>query len=74
MVVHIIGIRTIIKELKQNGEQLPAPSKLEDIIAYSDYADATAYLVVSVRFAAMVVTRNPSASPAIVNINPNFTA
>jgi hypothetical protein len=43
-----MGIRTIIKEIKQNGEQLPAPSKLEDIMAYSDYADATAYLVVSV--------------------------
>ena len=43
-----MGIRTIIKELKQNGEQLPAPSKLEGIMAYSDYANATVYLVVSV--------------------------
>ena len=43
-----MGIRTIIKELKQNGEQLLAPSKLEGIMAYSDYANATVYLVVSV--------------------------
>jgi predicted RNase H-like HicB family nuclease len=37
-----------VKGLIEDGEQLPTPSKLEDIIENTDYADAVAYLVVSV--------------------------
>ena len=37
-----------IKGMIEDSEQLPAPSKLEDIMADLDYADAAAYLVVSV--------------------------
>ncbi|MCU0591244.1 MAG: type II toxin-antitoxin system HicB family antitoxin [Desulfobacterales bacterium] len=37
-----------IKGMIEDGEQLPAPSKLEDIMADADYADAVAYLVVSI--------------------------
>jgi len=32
----------------EDGDELPAPSKLEDIMADADYADAVAYLVVSI--------------------------
>lgn len=37
-----------IKGMLEDGDQLPAPSKLEEIMSDSDYADAIAYLVVSV--------------------------
>jgi Cu/Ag efflux pump CusA len=43
----------------EDGEQFPTPSKLEDIMADPDYADATAYLVVSV----------PEAKPRTVRVN-----
>ena len=36
------------KGMIEDGGQLPAPSKLEDIMADADYADAVAYLVVSI--------------------------
>jgi predicted RNase H-like HicB family nuclease len=52
LVLHIQG-------MLEDGEQLPPPSRLEDIMADSDYADATAYLVVSV----------PAAKPRTVRIN-----
>ena len=32
----------------EDGDPLPTPSKLEDIMANTDYADAVAYLVVAV--------------------------
>jgi predicted RNase H-like HicB family nuclease len=41
LVLHIQG-------MLEDGDQLPPPSKLEDIMADPDYSDATAYLVVSV--------------------------
>ena len=37
-----------IKGILEDGENLPAPSKLEDIIDDPDYSDAVAILVVSV--------------------------
>lgn len=48
-----------IQGLLEDGGQLPTPSRLEDIMADSDYADATAYLVVSV----------PDAKPRTVRVN-----
>ena len=48
-----------IRGMLEDGEQLPAPSKLEDIMADPNYADATAYLVVSV----------PEAKPRTVRVN-----
>ncbi len=37
-----------IQGILEDGEQLPVPSKLEDIIDNPDYANAIAYLVISV--------------------------
>lgn len=37
-----------IKGVIEDGDQLPAPSKLEDIMADADGADAVAYLVVTI--------------------------
>jgi predicted RNase H-like HicB family nuclease len=37
-----------VKGMVEDGEQLPAPSRLEDIMADADCADAAAYLVVTV--------------------------
>jgi predicted RNase H-like HicB family nuclease len=37
-----------IQGMMEDGEQLPAPSKLEEIMDDSDFADAAAYLVVEV--------------------------
>ena len=48
-----------IQGMLEDGEQFPAPSKLEDIMADPDYADATAYLVISV----------PEAKPRTVRVN-----
>ena len=48
-----------IKGMIEDGEQLPAPSKLEDIMADTDYADAIAYLVVSI----------PDIKPRTVRVN-----
>ncbi len=48
-----------IKGMIEDGDQLPAPSKLEDIMADADYADAVAYLVVSI----------PDIKPRTVRIN-----
>ena len=50
--LHIHGIL-------EDGEQLPSPSKLEEIMSDSDYADAVAYLVVEV----------PDARPRTVRVN-----
>ena len=52
LILHIQG-------MLKDGEQLPFPSKLEDIMADPDYSDATAYLVVSV----------PEARPRTVRVN-----
>jgi predicted RNase H-like HicB family nuclease len=52
LTLHIHGIL-------EDGEQMPTPSKLEDIMADPDYSDATAYLVVSV----------PEAKPRTVRVN-----
>ncbi len=41
LILHIQG-------LFEDGQQLPLPSKLEDIMANTDYSDAAAYLVVAV--------------------------
>ena len=48
-----------IQGMFEDGEKLPTPSKLEDIMADADYADAVAYLVVSV----------PDAKPRTVRVN-----
>ena len=48
-----------IKGMIEDGEQLPAPSKLEDIMADTDYPDAVAYLVVSI----------PDTKPRTVRVN-----
>ena len=48
-----------ISGMLEDGDQLPVPSKLEDIMADPDYADATAYMVVSV----------PDARPRTVRVN-----
>ena len=37
-----------IQGMAADGEKIPAPSKLDDILAQPDYADAAAILVVSV--------------------------
>jgi hypothetical protein len=37
-----------IKGMLEDGESIPAPSKLEDIMADPDYSDAVAILVVTV--------------------------
>jgi predicted RNase H-like HicB family nuclease len=37
-----------IQGMIEDGEELPTPSKLEEIMADPDFADATAYLVVDV--------------------------
>lgn len=37
-----------VEGLREDGEQLPAPSNLEDIVADPENADAVAFLVVSV--------------------------
>ena len=43
----------------EDGEQLPAPSRLEEIMSEPDYANAIAYLVVSV----------PDTKPRTVRVN-----
>ena len=48
-----------IRGMIEDGEQLPAPSKLEDIMADAEYADAGAYLVVSI----------PDTKPRTVRVN-----
>ena len=48
-----------IQGMIEDGDQLPTPSKLEDIMADADYAAAVAYLVVSV----------PDAKPRTVRVN-----
>lgn len=48
-----------INGMIEDGEQLPAPSKLEDIMADADYVNAVAYLVVSI----------PDTKPRTVRVN-----
>jgi len=48
-----------IQGMLEDGDQLPVPSRLEDIMSDPDYADAIAYLVVSV----------PDAKPRMVRVN-----
>ena len=48
-----------VKGMIEDGDELPAPSKLEDIMADADYADAVAYLVVSI----------PDTKPRTVRVN-----
>lgn len=48
-----------VRGMIEDGEKLPAPSKLEEIMADADFADAAAYLVVSI----------PDAKPRTVRIN-----
>ena len=52
LILHIHG-------MLEDGEQMPTPSKLEDIMADPDYSDATAFLVVSI----------PEAKPRTVRVN-----
>jgi len=52
LVLHIQG-------MIEDGDPLPKPSNLEDIMADTDYADAVAYLVVSV----------PDTKPRTVRVN-----
>jgi len=48
-----------IHGMLEDGDQLPAPSRLEEIMTDPDYTDAIAYLVVSV----------PDAKPRTVRVN-----
>ncbi len=48
-----------IQGIIEDGDQLPIPSKLEEIMADSDFADAAAYLVVEV----------PDEKPRTVRVN-----
>jgi len=48
-----------IQGMLEDGEQLPVPSRLEEIMGDPDYANAVAYLVVSV----------PDAKPRTVRVN-----
>ena len=48
-----------IQSMLEDGEQLPAPSRLEDIMADPDFTDATAYLIVSI----------PDSKPRTVRVN-----
>ena len=48
-----------IKGMIEDGEQLPEPSKLEEIMNEPDYADAVAFLVVSI----------PDSKPRKVRVN-----
>jgi predicted RNase H-like HicB family nuclease len=48
-----------IQGMLEDGEPLPVPSRLEDIMSDADYANAIAYLVVSV----------PDAKPRTVRVN-----
>ena len=48
-----------IQGMLEDGDQLPDPSRLEEIMSDPDYADAVAYLVVSV----------PDAKPRTVRVN-----
>jgi len=48
-----------IQGMIEDGDSLPKPSNLEDIMADTDYADAVAYLVVSV----------PDTKPRTVRVN-----
>lgn len=48
-----------IQGMIEDGEKLPAPSKLEEIMADPDFADAVAYLVVDV----------PDTRPRTVRVN-----
>ena len=48
-----------VQGMIEDGDQLPIPSKLEDIMADADYADAVAYLVIAV----------PDAKPRTVRVN-----
>ena len=52
LVLHIQG-------MLEDGEQLPAPSRLEEIMADPDFADAAAFLVVGV----------PDAKPRTIRVN-----
>jgi len=52
LILHIRGIL-------EDGEQLPGPSRLEDIMNDPDYANAIAYLIVSV----------PDAKPRTIRVN-----
>ena len=48
-----------IQGMLEDGDQLPVPSRLEEIMSDPDYANAVAYLVVSV----------PDAKPRTVRVN-----
>ena len=48
-----------IQGMIEDGDKLPAPSKLENIMANDDYADAVAFLVVTV----------PDVKPRTVRVN-----
>jgi predicted RNase H-like HicB family nuclease len=48
-----------VKGMIEDGDEMPVPSKLEDIMADADYADAVAYLVVSI----------PDSKPRTVRVN-----
>ena len=48
-----------IQGMLEDSEQLPAPSRLEDIMADPDFTDATAYLIVSI----------PDSKPRTVRVN-----
>jgi predicted RNase H-like HicB family nuclease len=48
-----------IQGMIEDGEQLPAPSKLEELMVDPDFADAAAYLVVDV----------PDTKPRTVRVN-----
>lgn len=53
------ALTLLIHGMIEDGEHLPTPSKLEEIMADPDFADAAAYLVVNV----------PDAKPRTVRVN-----
>lgn len=53
------ALKLHIQGLIEDGENLPSPAKLEDIMSDSDFSDAVAYLVVAV----------PEARPRTVRVN-----
>ena len=46
--ISVEALKGHIKTMKEFGEKIPTPSKLDDIIADPDYHDAVAFLVISI--------------------------
>jgi len=53
------ALRLHIKGMLEDGEPIPSPSRLEDLMAHPDYSDAVAFVVISA----------PDSKPRAVRIN-----